>query len=771
MRSKWLITLLFSLAAIAARAQSVGLVLSGGGAKGLYHIGVIQALEEQGIPIDYVSGTSMGAIIGGMYAAGYTPREMEAEFASGRVQQWLTGRIESRYQYYFKQMHRDASMITLRFGAQRAAVTGQRRRGGLLPGSLIPSNQLDLGFVEYFSPASAACEGDFDRLFVPFRCVATDATHQREAVFRSGDLGEAVRASMSIPMLFRPMVIDSVQFFDGGLFNNFPWQPLQEDFAPDILIGSRCVEDKEPRDVSMMEQLLVLTMMHTDYRLPRQSDISIAHVFTDVSTMDFGKAAGVIEAGYRDAMEMMPRIREQIARRVDPLELQTRREAFVARRPPLRFEDYRIEGLTHKQTDYVHDLLALGSRKQRPPYTLDQFRNEYFKILSEGQIDGNYPQVDYDPENGHYHLGMRMRTKPSFVLKVGGNISSTALNQAYIGMEYRAIRRSAHTLRLEGYFSPFYVSTQASVRTDFFLRIPLFWEVGASYNYYNYFRSDYGMVSKASDLTYGKYEDPYARAVIGTPLGRHSVFTLQANGATGAYRYSQSTKVYERGDELDRTRFDFFGAKVEARRDDLNQLLYPTRGIRQSLSGIYITGSERFRPGTTAELGGQPVSVDHRHWFGAKFSREHYFPIRPVRWFSWGYLMEAVLSDHPSLANDYATNVTMPAFTPTPHSRIVYMREFRASSYAALGITPVFEFAPNCYLRTSAYAFLPGGIEMKQIGVRQRMRYMFDASLVYQTLVGPVSLSLSKYDAKGNNNFFVTFNFGLAIFNSKALFY
>ena len=102
LRTIFTLILLFACVTLApARAQRVGLVLSGGGAKGLYHVGVIRALEENAIPIDYVAGTSMGSIVAGMYAAGYTPEEMTELCTSGQIEQWMTGRIDDRYRLYY----------------------------------------------------------------------------------------------------------------------------------------------------------------------------------------------------------------------------------------------------------------------------------------------------------------------------------------------------------------------------------------------------------------------------------------------------------------------------------------------------------------------------------------------------------------------------------------------------------------------------------------------------------------------------------------------
>ena len=113
-RIKSIITGLSVWIAISASAQKVGVVMSGGGAKGLYHIGVMKALEENGIPVDYVSGTSMGSIIAGLYAIGYTPDEMAEVFKSDQIKYWMSGKIKPQYIYYFRQKQPNAAMVSLR---------------------------------------------------------------------------------------------------------------------------------------------------------------------------------------------------------------------------------------------------------------------------------------------------------------------------------------------------------------------------------------------------------------------------------------------------------------------------------------------------------------------------------------------------------------------------------------------------------------------------------------------------------------------------------
>lgn len=759
-----IITLILLLSATLASAQRVGLVLSGGGAKGLYHIGVIKALEENGIPIDYVSGTSMGAIIAGLYAIGYTPEQMAEIFESNQIKYWMSGKIEDKYIYYFKQRRPNAAMITLRIDFRNP----QRIAKLQLPTSLIQSNTLDLAFVEFFSGPSAQCGGDFDKLFVPFRCIATDAAARKEVVYRGGNLGKAIRASMTIPLVFRPIKQDSTLLYDGGIYNNFPWQVLQEDFKPDILIGSKCVEgNSKPKEDNPMEQILALTMMHTDYDLPSDEDILIDHTFDDVTTLDFSKAAYVIDRGYQDAMAKMPQILERVVRRADTTELDLRRVAYRMSLPKLVFDKYEISGMGKKQTQYMKRILQLDKKlEEQKLFDFDQFRSEYFKMLSEGEIEGDFPDVAYNDTTKSFQLDLHLRTKPSLKLMFGGNISSTSMNQAYVGVEYRRLGRNMHTYNFDGYFSALYSSVFVGGRNDFFWKIPFAVDYGFYYNYYNFFKSDFGMLSKHNDLSFAKQGDLHLTAGLSMPTDRFQAFSMRFNIGRENFRYFQSTG-HSDDDVMDQSRFPFLGVKLELARNNLNYLMYPTRGLRQSISAIYVSGLEYYTPGTFAPTADRVE--ENRYWFGARFTREQYFRI--AKWFSLGYLVDGVITTHPSFSNEYATNISSPAFQPTPHSRLVYLKDFRSKSFIGGGIIPTFEFGPRFYLKNSVYAFLPEDANKSTADVRKRLRYIFNSSLVYQTHIGPISLTLSKYDATTSHNWFLTFNFGFMLFNGGGLFY
>ncbi|MBQ2423729.1 MAG: patatin-like phospholipase family protein, partial [Alistipes sp.] len=198
MLRKTLIFILSLLSVCLAKADGVALVLSGGGAKGLYHIGVLQALEENNVAIDYVAGTSMGSIIAGLYAAGYTPEQMREIALSGDMQRWLFGRLDKRHYRYFREQDNPPTLLTLRFNIGRdsvamqedlAAPTVDRSLMMQLPTDILSSTQIELALSELLRPATVVSGGDFNKLMVPFFCVAADMNARKEVVFHQGDMG------------------------------------------------------------------------------------------------------------------------------------------------------------------------------------------------------------------------------------------------------------------------------------------------------------------------------------------------------------------------------------------------------------------------------------------------------------------------------------------------------------------------------------------------------------------------------------------------------
>lgn len=766
LRKTLLISLILLLAG-SASAQRVGVVMSGGGAKGLYHIGVLEALEENGVPIDYVAGTSMGSIIAAMYAAGYSPAEMRAIVQSGAVRDWVSGRIDPNvYTPYYRQIGRNPSFLNLRIDLGNPS--GKRFR---VPTNLLSSTQIDMALTELFAPATVAAGGDFDRLMVPFLCVASDMNHREGVVLRNGDLGEAVRASMSIPLVFKPVKIDSMLLYDGGIYDNFPWKPLDADFRPDVIVGSICTAGNTPpsEHSNIMEQAFMLAMSETDYTLPAGRSVTIRRA-VDAGMLDFDQAQAIMDAGYEDAMERMPQLLEKIDTLWTPRQYEARREAFRARTPRLAFNDYRLDGLTRAQKAYIREFLKVDRHTPgvQRPMGFEELRRNLFSVLADGDFTMDFPHVAYDSLRGRYSFRAHFETRPNFKVTLGGNISSTAFNQAYLGINYNTIGRVGQQLGADLYLGPIYTWGAIGGRTDFYLREPVFLEYAYNFSVRNFRHGSFGNVTRIGNTLSVKSSDSFFSLGVGTPVTHRSVMLLRANGGHVNYHYGTDVPFT---DDTDHTRFSFFALKAEVARNTLDKFLYPRKGSDLHLSAIFVTGRDKYEPFDASKF----LSRTTRLWFGARYTWDVYFDMPQVSWFSFGFNVDAVLTNHPEFTTAGATLMSMPDYAPVSHARMIYMPDFRARRFVAGGVMPTFDLLPNFFLRTGFYAmfrdkrtFVPASISSRK---DERWHYIAEASLVYHTPIGPVSLSLTKYEIDTWKNMYLTFNFGYAIFAPKGTFY
>lgn len=233
-----LIALLTASATRAERAtpqrKKVGLVLSGGGAKGMAHIGALKVIEEAGIPIDYIVGTSMGSIIGGLYAIGYTPEQMDSMVRKQDWQFLLSDRTPRSDKNMAERETDEQFIISVPFS--KTAI--REVTGGLIKGQNISNlfSQLTLGYHDSI---------DFNRLPIPFACVAEDIVKGEEKVFHHGVLATAMRASMAIPGVFTPVRLDGMVLVDGGVVNNYPVNVARQ-MGADYIIGIDVQSELKP---------------------------------------------------------------------------------------------------------------------------------------------------------------------------------------------------------------------------------------------------------------------------------------------------------------------------------------------------------------------------------------------------------------------------------------------------------------------------------------------------------------------------------------------
>lgn len=310
------------------KRPKIGLVLSGGGAKGASHIGVLRFMKEMDIPVDYVVGTSMGSIMGAMYAIGYTPEEMQQIILDADWTYYMTDEVERSKMSYREKMKQDQFPLNLSFGKDeikdplslseiRKEVESKQTDAftGLIPSGVISGNNI----LTLFNNVCMGYTEDmnFSDLPIPFACVSTNIIDGTENVHRSGKLPDAIRASMAIPGVFSPVYTESKVLVDGGIRNNFPADLVRE-MGADIIIGVNLAIEKEknPEKLrSVVAQMRQLLKIITGNNLSENNGLCDILVTPDVSaytSLDFNKKdlTNIIEIGYNEAKKHRKEFKE-----------------------------------------------------------------------------------------------------------------------------------------------------------------------------------------------------------------------------------------------------------------------------------------------------------------------------------------------------------------------------------------------------------------------------------------------------------------------------
>jgi NTE family protein len=421
----------------------IGLALSGGGARGGAHVGVLKALEELRVPVDYIAGTSMGAIIGGFYAAGYDADEIEQLLRDTDWNEALSDQPARRDRTMRKKELESDFLIPYRLGYN----------SGRLQAALgaIEGQHLDQIFQRILLPVVNT--RDFDRLAIPFRAVATDLVTGEEVVLRRGSLADALRASMSVPGVFAPVRIDDHLLVDGGMANNLPVNVVRA-MGADIVIAVDVstpflAEDQITSVLSITEQLTnFLTRRSTERQIAslRPQDVLILPELGDFSSADFEQAAQVVPAGHEAAMKKRDSLAALpgagAAQPVEPLALDASDYlvSFVEIRNNSVLNDALIRSRLAVQPGQQFDAQELDRSMDRI-YGLDVFQSVTYDLVENAQGEqGVRVTADartWGPNYLQFGLELSNDFSGSSDFKLGAGYTRNALNA--LGGELRVI--------------------------------------------------------------------------------------------------------------------------------------------------------------------------------------------------------------------------------------------------------------------------------------------------------------------------------------------
>ena len=746
------------------QAQKVGLVLSGGGAKGMTHIGIIRALEENNIPIDYITGTSMGAIIGSLYAMGYSPDDMEALLRSEDFKRWYSGQIEPEYGYYFKQNRPTPEFFNIRFSFKDSL----HIKPQILPTSMVNPIQMNLVFVELFARATAACNGDFNHLFVPFRCIASDVYNKRPLIMRKGDLGDAVRASMSFPFVFKPIEIDSVLAYDGGIYNNFPTDIMREDFRPGVIIGSVVAANPgKPKENDLMSQLENMIMQKTDYTLPDSLGIVMTFKYDDVSLLDFDRLQELHDIGYNRTISLMDSIKSRIHRRTSAENVRLRRLVYRSNLPQFRFRDIYIEGANPQQQAYIkkefHD-------EDHEVFTYEDLKRGYFRLLSDNMISEIIPHAVYDPKNDLYSLHLKVKMEDNFSVRMGGSVSTTSSNQIYLGLGYQNLNYYSKEITLDGQIGKVYNNAQLMAKIDLPTRVPTSYRLIASLSTFDYYKKD-KLFSKNDKPSFNSKDERFVKLMVALPFLANKRVEISIGYGKLQDNYFQSNVINFDKDRSDRSTYNLLGGAIGFYGSTLNARQYATKGYFEKLVAQVFTGKEKFIPGNPTET--SFTTKDRQSWLQISYMKYAYHTMTPK--FTLGWMAEMLYSSKNFSENYAATMLQAADFSPTPHSKIMYNEAFRANQFLAAGIKPIFVFNDMFQVRSELYGFMPifpikkNALNKAYYGKAfSRFEYLGEISVICQLPFGAISAYVNHYSSP-KKEWNVGLTLGWQLFNYRFI--
>jgi NTE family protein len=582
----------------------LGLALSGGGAKGLAHIGVLKVLEENGIYPDLITGTSMGSIVGGLYSIGYSPDEL-SEFA-----------IDLSWNDYFNDNYPRAFLpVEEKARADRYQLTFALEEGKLkLPRGLIQGRKIQTLLAGLTVPAHGTSE--FDNFCLPFRCVATDLETGEAVVFSSGPLRRAIRSSMSIPSAFEPVEVDDRLLVDGLVVRNFPVQDaidLGADVVIGVDVGSLLYERDEISSVlTVLDQTSSFGSAASTLQQRELADFLIFPDLQGYSTLSYDQADSLIARGERAAREAMPALLATLDSlgidlpRQDPTCDQMRRDSFNV--TEVKFEgDEAITRRTLEQLFHAHTPRV---------FTVKQLSEEIGRLYASGFFN----LVDYELQslgNEDYRLVLTAGAAPPWFVrssinydtdyKAGLLLNVTGRNVGIRGAIMSAdLRISENPALLLDYL----VYTRSSPS------IGLKWHGGINF------------------FTGKKYEnmrlvDEFSFHHFTTRLsflsGISRTWTLE--GGLFAERLSQNRKFFTQ--ETDDSNAEQVGMFLKLSRDTYDRTYFPTDGSLTTLHARWTFG------GRLEERINEPVTIplDDNLMIIARLHKV--FPLNKNWWISW----------------------------------------------------------------------------------------------------------------------------------------
>ena len=589
-----------------AKPEKLGLVLSGGGAKGLAHIGVLKVLEEEGIEPQFITGTSMGSIIGGLYAIGYSAADLEKV---AHDVPWL--------EYFDDEVSRNAQPIEAKEQSERYQFSFPVVDGKIqFPKGFIQGAKMSMLLSQLTLPIHQI--ENFDDFFIPFRCVATDLVTGEGYVFDKGFLPDAMVSSSCIPTVFEPRVVDGKTLIDGMFVRNLPVEDCIKMGATKTIaidVGAPLATlDELTSFVGVLGQTTSFGMVKSTEEQQKKADVLIMPELKNMGSLDFNNVDTLIARGEKAARKMLPQIRalkkELNLRNQSP----TKRARKFSIPSELNITSIDFEGGENSDIRTLRRLIKI-----KPPEIVTQ--KKLTEKLMGVYASGFFTYVDYRllPEGDGYKLLVRTRESSNVYLKFGGFYDTNVNAAILINTSFKNLLLKGSKLSIDmrisetpGIFFDYLIHTNS--RPNVGLRINGKW---------NFYPGDY---YENTNLANG-FNLQHAMDQIGLYSGISTHSSIWLGWGTEIFVQKEVFSIKEF--ESVNTTQNYLFAKYS--KDKLNRKYFSTSGYKIGLNGKYILGGKL--KNRVEEVDNQSTAENYY----AQLEYKHVFPLSEkasLHWFN-----------------------------------------------------------------------------------------------------------------------------------------
>lgn len=464
----------------------VGLVLSGGGAKGLAHIGVLKTLDSLGVRIDYVAGTSMGAVMGGLYATGYTGKQIDSIISATDFDLLITDDVPRKSRTFYERKNAEKYALTLPFNNFKIQLPSSISRGQNVL-NLLSKLTLDVSGVE-----------DFSKLPIPFYCIATDMLTGKEVVLDRGNLAQAISASSALPTLYQPVRLDNKLLMDGGIVNNYPILGLESKDL-DIIIGVDVQDDL--LTINKLESASNILIQISNFRVAKEmvgksklTDIYIKPEVSEYSLVSFKEGAEIIRKGQTAITSQLEELKI-----IAKAQNFTKRKAIIPEIQKIKINDISIFGLNKYTASYVRGKLRFRTGET---ISFDNFSKGVNNLVATNNFDSFLYKFSPDGE-GYVFSAKATEAKNTTFIKFGAHYDQLYKSAALLNLTKKQLLLKNDVLSLD-----FILGDNSRYNFDYYIDKGFYWSVGINSKYIGFtnFTNPRSLISESVDPNIDKIQ-------------------------------------------------------------------------------------------------------------------------------------------------------------------------------------------------------------------------------------------------------------------------